>query len=71
MGMDPVQQGEVYEVTITIEGPVSKAAFNEFLTEINAAVDKARLKTDPPMANPPPNQPRVKVRQTRAVVRPK
>lgn len=71
MGMDPVQPGEVYEVTIMIEGPVSKAAFNEFLTAINTAVDTARLKTDPPMQNPPPNQPRVKVRQTRAVVRPK
>jgi len=71
MGMDPVLQGEVYEVTITIEGPVSKQAFTDFVTAINAAVDAARVKPDPVIANPPPQHPRVKVRQTRGVVRPK
>jgi hypothetical protein len=68
MGMDPVQEGEVYEVTITLEGKIRQAAFDAFRTAIDNAVAAARQQTDPPGGG---GNPKIKIRQTRAVVRPK
>jgi hypothetical protein len=69
MGMDPVQDGEVYEVTITLEGKIKQAAFDAFKAAIDAAVAAARQQTDPPGGGG--GAPKIKIRQTRAVVRPK
>jgi len=66
MGMDPVLDGEVYEVTITLEGKVKQLAFDAFKAAVDAAVAAARLHEDPPTGGP-----KIKIRQTRAVVRPK
>jgi hypothetical protein len=69
MGMDPVLDGEVYEVTITLEGKIKQAAFDAFKAAVDAAVAAARLQTDPPGGGG--GSPKIKIRQTRAVVRPK
>ena len=69
MGMDPVLDGEVYEVTITLEGKIKLAAFDAFNAGGDAAVAAARLQTDPPGGGG--GSPKIKIRQTRAVVRPK
>jgi len=66
--MDPVLDNEVYEVTITLEGKVKQAAFDKFKEAVDAAVAAARLHTDPPGGG---GSPKIKIRQTRAVVRPK
>ena len=68
MGMDPVLDNEVYEVTITLEGKVKQAAFDAFKTAVDAAVAAVRLQTDPPNST---HDKKIKIRQTRAVVRPK
>jgi hypothetical protein len=68
MGMDPVLDGEVYEVTITLEGKIKQQAFDAFKAALDAAVAAARLQTDPPGSGP---DKKIKIRQTRAVVRPK
>ena len=69
MGMDPLLDGEVYEVTITLEGKVRQAAFDAFKAALDAALAAARNQTDPPGGGG--GAPKIKIRQTRAVVRPK
>ncbi len=69
MGMDPVLDGEVYEVTITLEGKVKQAAFDAFKAALEQAIATARQQTDPPGGGA--GAAKIKIRQTRAVVRPK
>lgn len=63
MGMDPVQQNEVYEVVVQIDGPVTEAALDESEDELRKFVKK--LKT---IAN---GTGKVKARKAKAGIRPK
>jgi hypothetical protein len=40
MGMDPVQQDEVWEVTVQLDGHVTAKAFKEYRRELMAFIDK-------------------------------
>jgi hypothetical protein len=40
MGMDPVQQGEMWEVTVQLDGKVTAKAFKEYRKELMAFIDK-------------------------------
>ena len=68
MGMDPVQQQELYELTVQLEGPISVEAFKNFRTAVNNFLDAARLLTDPPTG---PGAKKLKVRESRTNVRAK
>lgn len=66
MGMDPVKQDEVYEVTVQLEGPVGEKALEDYEKELNDFVKKARLIQDAGHSNN-----KLKARKGRSGVRPK
>jgi hypothetical protein len=67
--MDPVQQGEVYEVTVQLEGPVTQPSYAAFKAALDQFLAAARALTDPPGGGP--GSRRLKVRESRAGVRPR
>ncbi|MBI1735643.1 MAG: hypothetical protein HYR51_10745 [Candidatus Rokubacteria bacterium] len=69
MGMDPVQQSELYEVTVQIEGPVSVQAYAAFRAAVDTFLTTARTLTDPPGGAA--GSKKIKVRESKAGVRPK
>jgi hypothetical protein len=68
MGMDPVLDGELYEVTIALEGRVTKAKYDAFIAAIDVAIQTAGQVGDPPYGG---QANKLKVRKIRSVVRPK
>ena len=54
MGMDPIVEGETYEVTIQVEGPLNIHDFREFRKELHDFLDKFSGK---PAAPPNPAVP--------------
>lgn len=60
MGFDPPLLGEVHEVSIELEGPVSDQAFKDFYKVISDAIKKLK---------DPPNN--LKAKKTKAATKPK
>lgn len=46
MGMDPLSATEAYEVSITLEGPIKKAAFRLFRDELDNFIDACSVIDD-------------------------
>jgi hypothetical protein len=67
--MDPVQQQELYEVTVQLEGPISVAAYAAFRTAVDNFLTTARAITDPPGGGGGARK--IKVRESKAGVRAK
>ena len=73
MGMDPIAEGETYEVTIQVEGPVNIADFKVFRDELKAFLDRFPPTGNPPAGGkknthkkyPPNQQPWLQVREAR------
>lgn len=55
MGMDPITDGETYEVTIVVEGPVNRADFQRFRDELKKFL--AQFPADPAAVPPIPGIP--------------
>jgi hypothetical protein len=70
MGMDPVKRGEVYEVTVMIEGRTNWAAFVKFRKKLYEFLEDAR---NIDVSGPNPNDPSTKLqaREGRSGVRAK
>lgn len=48
MGDEPPKEGETFEVTVELEGEVSKEAFEEYKRRLRECVQNLALLTDPP-----------------------
>ena len=57
MGMDPVSLDETYEVTIILDGPVTRADFKKFRDELTSFLDKFPPNPERPGTPPNPNAP--------------
>ena len=65
MGMDPLLANETYEVTFSIDGPVTKAKFRLFRVAIDNFVDACAL-IDHGFGGP---KPKLQIRESRGGVR--
>ena len=65
MGNGP-EDGEVHEVTVELDGGVSKEAFDEYKKRLRACLDELNKLTDPKDSTK-----RLKIRWTRSAIKPK
>jgi hypothetical protein len=69
MGMDPVQQTEVYEVTVQLEGPVGETAFDDFQKAVTTFIHQARKIQDKDHLDANGHPQKLSVREVRSGVR--
>jgi hypothetical protein len=65
MGIDPPEEGETYDVTVELEGGVSKEVFDQYKKQLKECLEKLAQITDAKYGK------KLKVRQIRAALTPK
>jgi hypothetical protein len=68
MGMDPPKRGEGHEVTIRLDGEVSKEAFDEYKKRLRKCLDELAKLTDPPRGRKGRRRKKLQVRQVGALI---